>query len=1395
MSSIIDRACLFVAGAALSCIAMMPARADDYCITLTGSVQATYVGKAFAPPTAGNCQAWLGFCYGGCSPDNVQTGVGCTASDGSNISFGLTTSYLAGNRQFDWVRLGLPGQSGSGNLNYQNPSLGTTNYNASGGRCLKTPIVISRDEVMTMVPTEMAVYPGASRVYVGGVSYEADGKNLAVLPLNQNGDIVGPAVFYPETTISLAHADVPTFVQDILVDAITGRLYVAWSEGGATADTNEFLSVYTLDSGGNVMSGPISYSCGSSCSGMYSLAINHTTKTLYAGVNSTGGMIVAYPLDASGDPTGQPVSWPRGGDGYIRQLAISSDGKYLYAAGSAVGLETFKFVVDSQGKPTSILDPAPVQSQAKLGGTARFSYSPQAIFQRQDSFGSTPTTIPLSVWPLQDDIPVASGPIQQTSLPPIIDVSASGGALVAAQLYTPSDVFTRMTGVVGANIQVYLLGAAGIPIAPPPTNSLTTIPWRYPLITASSVDGIPVILTSALGAPPGTRPFDVVNVTHGYQIFVSLIGIDNRQCPSSFTVRQYGGTPISGSLIGGPPGVCSATEWLALDSLNALQNATGQVMFEIDASPAPSPATYQIQIGQPANVTGAGTGGIQALATLTDTLSVPGSTSNPVLFLLPGYAYLGDPRPAMETLSGHAQRYQAWASAVATPQGFRPSKFTISAFGLWLGEGSASLLTESASALSSLGFNTVVIALPGAPSLVALEDSMLTGYGIPNRELAIATPPCIFDYQFNADSNCVTKLMSSFKGYYSSESQVKETYIWDEPGWYYPDVWNPAPAGLLTEYQPYMALQGFPNATPVGRAEALDTSPPANRGEFYWTTKFFDQAVASAVQRYAQNIKSKFESAFVSMSWPAHSVFGQTYLQSFYKGGITTVDNALQRMDWFLSGRMSANGLLTEDWFPDVVSEEWSFIGDELRSAAALGTQRLGGLVVGSQTGSHPVGASYKILSLVGQGAKVIDVYGFGPSAFMPGNSLLPNRNSWSDYQATYAPVANALRRIGQTESVLYPGMPTRSKVAVQLPGASALWFPISSGCASKAQTSSCPIGMWELYSLESEGLHYALEHAGYSVDFVDDADLAAPDLLSQRGYQILYVTQLNISAAAQQQIAKWVTGGGTVVATAGAGLWDESNTLSPGSTGTLLDVLGLQVPPLTGTSPWAHLRDQDVALANATSGLSSAYVSNQGLDANISQVKGPLQIPPGLIRFFAAPLSPVDPGDVVAQFTGPGVGSATTPVPAVTVHKYGPHGGTAIAYGFFPGTEYYVSQEQLAPDQLPTHWDTNARTRATTPVLEAKVLRNVFTDTPLVEALRLDSSAGTGIVLLNWNDWHAGESPLPVTVTVTGAAGKRVTSAEGNPITTHTVGPDPNHLGDLNVTLSMKNVDILTIE
>ncbi|HKA56565.1 MAG TPA: hypothetical protein VKJ47_23210 [Candidatus Binatia bacterium] len=111
-----------------------PAWGGDFCIQLGSGLIAKFVGKNFKVPGKGKCKPWAGFCATGCSPGTVQTGTACTAADGSQVTFGFTTWYAGGPRQFDFIQLTLPALTGSGNENTLASST-PISYSATGASC------------------------------------------------------------------------------------------------------------------------------------------------------------------------------------------------------------------------------------------------------------------------------------------------------------------------------------------------------------------------------------------------------------------------------------------------------------------------------------------------------------------------------------------------------------------------------------------------------------------------------------------------------------------------------------------------------------------------------------------------------------------------------------------------------------------------------------------------------------------------------------------------------------------------------------------------------------------------------------------------------------------------------------------------------------------------------------------------------------------------------------------------------------------------------------------------------------------------------------------------------------------------------------------------------------
>jgi hypothetical protein len=81
----------------------------DFCITETGGGAFTFVATKFKVPSHGKCTPWVGFVssIGDAFP---TTGMGCTASDSSEVSISITTAPIdgSGDSFVDYFKFALP---------------------------------------------------------------------------------------------------------------------------------------------------------------------------------------------------------------------------------------------------------------------------------------------------------------------------------------------------------------------------------------------------------------------------------------------------------------------------------------------------------------------------------------------------------------------------------------------------------------------------------------------------------------------------------------------------------------------------------------------------------------------------------------------------------------------------------------------------------------------------------------------------------------------------------------------------------------------------------------------------------------------------------------------------------------------------------------------------------------------------------------------------------------------------------------------------------------------------------------------------------------------------------------------------------------------------------------
>jgi hypothetical protein len=132
----------------LLALALAPsvASAKNFCVTGFSNSGFVLVGKAFTVPPKGACKAWLGF-----NPilgkNNPVTGIGCTSSDGSNLSLNLTTAE-SGLVEINNISLSLPSLTGTfgGQILSGGGVNSVSGSGLTGGTCTNNTIPASEEE-------------------------------------------------------------------------------------------------------------------------------------------------------------------------------------------------------------------------------------------------------------------------------------------------------------------------------------------------------------------------------------------------------------------------------------------------------------------------------------------------------------------------------------------------------------------------------------------------------------------------------------------------------------------------------------------------------------------------------------------------------------------------------------------------------------------------------------------------------------------------------------------------------------------------------------------------------------------------------------------------------------------------------------------------------------------------------------------------------------------------------------------------------------------------------------------------------------------------------------------------------------------------------------------------
>lgn len=334
------------------------------------------------------------------------------------------------------------------------------------------------------------------------------------------------------------------------------------------------------------------------------------------------------------------------------------------------------------------------------------------------------------------------------------------------------------------------------------------------------------------------------------------------------------------------------------------------------------------------------------------------------------------------------------------------------------------------------------------------------------------------------------------------------------------------------------------------------------------------------------------------------------------------------------------------------------------------------------------------------------------------------------DQPAMYVEVLKSFRQLSRYEDIVQTGTVREGSVGLWFSETADLWHDNAGA-----------------YAAAKRGLYTALRHLQLPVDMVVEQD--ALDSTLQK-YQVLYLTDSHVSQAASEKIAAWVEAGGELIATAGAGLFDEFNRPNV----RLRQIMGIDLRQLSAPADrqliWIK---QDLPFAQPLTHFKTA----EGEAIDVFSVRAVLEL-----RGAKA---------VLAFEDG---------TPALCEHGAGQ--GRARTFAFLPALSYYRPAINARPIDrgatddsmthfLPTNFDLRIA-RLLAPQRE-DLVRVVACSQPLVDATIIDSSHGVALPLVNW-------SPNPIeglTVEVLGDwSGWSFTTASGIEVKVETLA-DRVHL------------------
>jgi hypothetical protein len=350
----------------------------------------------------------------------------------------------------------------------------------------------------------------------------------------------------------------------------------------------------------------------------------------------------------------------------------------------------------------------------------------------------------------------------------------------------------------------------------------------------------------------------------------------------------------------------------------------------------------------------------------------------------------------------------------------------------------------------------------------------------------------------------------------------------------------------------------------------------------------------------------------------------------------------------------------------------------------------------------------------IGHGAKILDLFEFDAVWVAYTENHVTGKEM-------YTAVLRGMRELGLYEDIVQAGARRPAEVG--------LWF---------SETGDIWGDNGKSFGSAKRALYTAILHQQVALDFLVDQDAADGTLAA---YKTLYLTDNHVSQASSQKIAEWVKTGGTLFATAGAGMFDERN--QPNA--MLRELFGVEQAALDAPA------EAQVGFLKEDLPFKSS-IDTATLKGNGQECKLPVLGIRSRITLKGA--------EALGTF---GDGS-----PALTTRKAGK--GQATYCAFLPGLAYFKPAIPMKPlDRgstddamahfIPTAFDPGASDLIGSAVKD--LARPIIASERFVSASLIESKDGMAIVLENWS----GKAITGLTLSASIAVPARAELASGGKI------------------------------